>query len=106
MASHPKLDGDGETRERPLPGMPTVGVLNHRLVNLWIARLGSDGELGGHKYVYWFEQNVPNPVHGGLCYWLYIWFVVGVTDDREMDGYLKSLFCVKRALKTALLARR
>jgi hypothetical protein len=29
-----------------------VRVLNHRLVNLWIARLGSDGELGGRKDVY------------------------------------------------------
>jgi hypothetical protein len=29
-----------------------VGVLNCRLVNLWIARLGSDGELGGRKDVY------------------------------------------------------
>jgi hypothetical protein len=45
-----------------------VGVLNRRLVNLWIARLGLDGELGGRKDVYRFGQNVPSLVHGGLLY--------------------------------------
>jgi hypothetical protein len=35
-----------------------VGVLNRRLVNLWIARLDSDGVLGGHKDLYWFGLNI------------------------------------------------
>jgi hypothetical protein len=59
IASHPKPDGDDKTRKSPLPGVPTIGVLNCQLVNLWIARLGSDGVLRGHKDLYWFELNVP-----------------------------------------------
>jgi hypothetical protein len=75
-------------------------------VNLWITHLGSNGELGGRKDVYWFAQNIPNPVRGGLRYQLCIRFAVGVINDRERDECLKSLVCAQRALKTALLARR
>jgi hypothetical protein len=71
-------------------------------VNLWIACLGSDGELGGCKDVYWFEQNV-SPFHGGLNYQLCIRFAVGVTNDRERVECPKSLVCVKRVLKVTLL---
>jgi hypothetical protein len=69
-------------------------------VNLWIVRLDLDGELGGCKDVYWFGH----PVCGGLRYQLCIRFAVGVIDDQERDGCLKSLVCVERVLKTALLA--
>jgi hypothetical protein len=79
-----------------------VGVLNCRLVNLWIAHLGSDGELGERKDVYWFGQNVSTPVRDGLRYQLYILFAVEVTNDRERNKSPKSLLCVRRALKTAL----
>jgi hypothetical protein len=61
--------------------MVSVGVLNRRLVNLWIAHLGSVGELGGRKDIHWFGQNVPTPVRGGLRYQLSIRFAVGVTND-------------------------
>jgi hypothetical protein len=84
--------------------MPNVDVLNYRLVNLWIARLCSDGELGGRKDVYWFGQNVPTPIHGGMHYQRYIQFVVRVTNSRERDGCPKSLVYVRRMLKTTLFA--
>ena len=45
VASHPWPVADDETRKRPLPGVPTVGVSNYRLINLclriwlrWCAR--------------------------------------------------------------------
>jgi hypothetical protein len=69
-----------------------------------IARLGSDGELGERKDVYWFGRNVPTPVRGGLRYQLYIRFAVGVTNGRERDGCPKSLVYVRRTLKTTLFA--
>jgi len=36
MASHPRPDVDVETRKKPLPGVPTVDVSNHWLVNLYL----------------------------------------------------------------------
>jgi hypothetical protein len=59
VATHLKPNGDDKTRKRPLPGASIIGVLSYRLVNLLIARLGSDGVLGGHKDLYWFRLNVP-----------------------------------------------
>ena len=44
--------------QRPLPGMPTVGVLNkHRLVNLYLCALGPDGALKDTRFN-WFGLNV------------------------------------------------
>ena len=39
MVNHPRPSGVDVTRKEPLPGTPTVGVLNSQLVNLYIARL-------------------------------------------------------------------
>jgi hypothetical protein len=36
VASHPWPNVDDETHKRPLPGAPTVGVLNRLLVNLYL----------------------------------------------------------------------
>ena len=36
VTSHLRPDVDLETRKKPLPSAPTVGVSNHRLVNLYL----------------------------------------------------------------------
>ena len=38
--------------QRPLPGAPTVGVLNkHRLVNLYLCALGPNGALKDTRFI-------------------------------------------------------
>ena len=36
VTSHPRPDVDVETHKKPLPGAPTVGVSDYRLVNLYL----------------------------------------------------------------------
>jgi hypothetical protein len=61
-------------------------------VNLWIAHLGSDDELRGRRDVYWYGQNVPNTVHGGLRYQPCVWFAVGLQTIKRGMG-VSSLWC-------------
>ena len=83
VVGHPKPGDDIEMRKRPLPGVSTVGVSSHQLVNLylrvwfgWCARktLGFILVWAECPYIQFGTARVTDT-----------WFVVGVTNGRERE---------------------
>jgi hypothetical protein len=70
--------------QKPLPGTPTIGVWNYRLVNFYYCAFRLGGVQRGHKNVYWFGLNVPTS-SGWLLVLLALWSIAGVTNSQERD---------------------
>jgi hypothetical protein len=88
VVGHPQPGGIDRTRKRPLPGAPTVGVSDCRLVNLCL-----------HVWLGWYPRKTQGfiliqaecpYVQFELLVFLH-WFAVGVTNGQDRERVPRSL---------------
>ena len=95
--------------QRPLPGVPTVGVLDRRalnqLVNLYCVFLISDGDAKRHKvYTGSGNEHPTSSLRDRSCIPCIEVLVVGGYKQGERGGLVPGLFVVRHGLLEMLIS--